>query len=338
MSTTLKSILNTWYPRRDDTEWVLCTLYKIEGSSYRKPGAMMMFSGDGAQLGLLSGGCLEGDIQRHAKTVMESKLSKTITYDATDEDDITFQLGIGCGGIVHILMQPITKDNQYLQLDTLLDVITAGQTGIYQQKIKSGIEQCENHFEHSKQQNKWSVNRKAELIELDNELWLCTHIYPEPHILVIGGGYDARPVTAMAKQMGWTVSLWDPRPANGRKAYFPTVDNILSGEVEELTQFAQSNHITGIVLMTHSVRLDASALKALYKLPLAYMGLLGPTHRRQQVIEESGVNEADFKVPLSGPIGLDIGGETPESIALSILSEIHAVLCDKNTISVSNVV
>ena len=338
MSTTLKNILTKWYSRRDETDWVLCTLYKIEGSSYRKPGAMMMFSGDGAQLGLLSGGCLEGDIQRHAKTVMDSKTSKTITYDATDEDDITFQLGIGCGGIVHILMQPVTKEYNYLQLDTLLDVVTAGKAGLYRQKVVQGAVESANCFEAIEQHGKWSVNRKTELTENETGLWLTTYIYPEPHVLVLGGGYDARPVTAMAKQMGWTVSLWDPRPANARRAYFPTVDNILAIDADELTQFASNNNITGIILMTHSIKLDASALKSLHQLPFAYMGLLGPTHRRQQVIEESGVNESDFKVSLSGPIGLDIGGETPESIALSMLSEIHAVLCDKNTISVSNVV
>ena len=114
MVTDLKSILNSWAPLKDQQEWVLATLYKIEGSSYRKLGAMMLISSLGQRLGMLSGGCLEADIQRHAKQVMSTLTSKTISYDATDEDDLTFQLGIGCGGIVHILLQPIHKSNELL--------------------------------------------------------------------------------------------------------------------------------------------------------------------------------------------------------------------------------
>ncbi|WP_448556236.1 XdhC family protein [Thalassotalea montiporae] len=338
MSTSLQDILTTWHSRKDQTEWVLCTLYKTEGSSYRKPGAMMMFSGDGAQLGLLSGGCLEGDIQQHAKQVIANQLTKQLTYDATDEDDLTFQLGIGCGGIVHILMQPVSKANEYLALDKLLASLQQEGSGIYRQQIPGSPSAAIGQFEAIEQTGKWSTDRKATLVELDNTTWLETHIYPDPHLLIVGGGYDARPLSSMAKNMGWQVSVWDSRAANARKAYFQDADHILNGSIEALAEFTHQHKIAGIVYMCHSVSLDAKTLAALHQMPVAYMGLLGPAHRKDQVIEASCIDINKVSAPLSGPIGLNLGGETPESIALAILAEMHAVICQRDGSSLSNVI
>ena len=87
-----------------DEDWVLGTVFKTEGSSYRKPGAMTLISAEGAQLGLLSGGCLEADIRLNARKVMSSGLPLTIRYDGDDEDDLSYRLGIGCGGVVYVLL------------------------------------------------------------------------------------------------------------------------------------------------------------------------------------------------------------------------------------------
>ncbi|MFD2165602.1 XdhC family protein [Thalassotalea euphylliae] len=337
MSTSLKDILATWYPRRDETEWVLCTLFQTEGSSYRKPGAMMMFSGDGAQLGILSGGCLEGDIQRHAQTVMASQKAKTITYDATDEDDVTFQLGIGCGGVVHILMQPVCAENNYLALENVFHACEQSETGLYKQVIPNSPDTAKASFSRTDVQHQWSLNRRSQLESIEGVTYLVTHIFPEPHLLVIGGGFDARPVTQMAKLLGWRVSLWDQRPANARQAYFKEVDNICEGDLESVAQYATTQNITGVILMSHSVSIDAKALAVLHSLPCAYIGLLGPIHRKQQVIEQSGIHPSTMQTKLSGPIGLDLGGETPESIALCMLSEMHAVICQRNGKSISQV-
>ncbi len=338
MSGSLNSILANWYPDRETTDWVLGTVYKTEGSCYRKPGAMMMFSSDGRQLGLLSGGCLEGDIQRHAKIVIDSGHCKTLTYDSTDDDDLSFQLGIGCGGIVHILLQPVTADNNFLALDTLYHAITTHQSGVYYQKVAAGADAPAARFESApaNSQAQWSMNRKATLVQRDGDTWLETQVYPEPHLLIVGGGYDARPMAMMAKQMSWSVSVWDSRPANARRAYFSQADNILSGPISELTTFAAEHNVTAVILMSHSVTFDADGLKALHQLPLAYIGVLGPVHRKEQVIERSTIKLSDMPCNLSGPIGLDIGGETPESIALSVLAEIHAVICDRSSGTLNN--
>ena len=109
MYNQLSQQLKQWHPRRDQQLWVLGTLYHIEGPSYRKPGAMMLFNDLGEQYGLLSGGCLESDIQQHAAKVMASQQPKTLCYDANDEDDRSFLLGIGCGGKIYIPLRLSNK-------------------------------------------------------------------------------------------------------------------------------------------------------------------------------------------------------------------------------------
>jgi xanthine dehydrogenase accessory factor len=109
-------LLNNWYEQRDELEWVIATIIGTEGSSYRKPGAMMMINSLGQYHGLISGGCLESDIMRQSRQCWMSGKNIIIQYDMREEEDITWQLGIGCGGLVRILLQPVSADNAYLKL------------------------------------------------------------------------------------------------------------------------------------------------------------------------------------------------------------------------------
>ncbi|MFC6672815.1 XdhC family protein [Marinobacterium aestuariivivens] len=168
--------------------------------------------------------------------------------------------------------------------------------------------------------------RPATLIREGDQQWLKTAIIPPPHLLLIGGGLDARPLVAMAHELGWQTSLWDPRPANARREHFMQAGLILDETVEALATYSQEQPVDAAVLMTHNIPLDAAALKSLQRAPLRYLALLGPASRRARVLEEAGLSEKTLDLPLAGPAGLDIGGELPESIALSILSECHAVL------------
>jgi xanthine dehydrogenase accessory factor len=217
MNNHLTELLKHWHPLRDEHLWVLATVYKTLGPCYRRAGAMMLFNDLGQQFGLLSGGCLEADIQRQAARVMQSKQTLTVSYDGGDEDDIAFQLGIGCGGTVHIVLQPIVAELNYLHLTEVHEQLSQGGMGLYSQLITTGGT-VENHWETSQLSNDRSTQRSSpELIEKDNQTWLLTNLSPPPHLLVIGAGVDAQPVVQMAKTLGWTVTLWDSRPANGRR-------------------------------------------------------------------------------------------------------------------------
>jgi xanthine dehydrogenase accessory factor len=341
MSNHLSHILAKWYPNRDNCDWVLATIYEIKGPCYRKPGAMMLFSSQGEQLGMLSGGCLESDIGINARKVMQNGQSTRLCYDGSDEDDLSFHLGIGCGGTVYIMLQQINKENDYLALNQVYDSLKQRISGVYYQSVVSKNTSDKTYFETGKVSNIASTASLVSSPESEENNsgadWLATPIVPEPHLLVIGGGIDARPLVNIAKQLGWKVSLWDPRPANARREYFPNVDHILKGEAEVLTSFAKQEGVNAAVLMGHNVSLDAQALKALSETSLQYLALLGPLKRKQQVIIRAELKEDNLPFVFAGPSGLDIGGTLPESIALSIITECHASLYQRKALSISQV-
>jgi len=301
----------------------------------------MLFSSQGQQLGMLSGGCLESDIGVNARKVMQTGQPILVCYDGSDEDDLSFHLGIGCGGTIYIMLQQINTDNNYLSLAQIYDALQNRVSGYFYQSIIGKKVAAQAYFEPAKIND---LAATASLIPSPlNKItqgetdWLATPIVPEPHLLVIGGGIDARPLVNMAEQLGWKVSLWDPRPANARKEYFSNVHYIIKGEAEVLTTFAEEKDVNAAILMSHSVAIDAKALNALANTDIQYLALLGPNNRRQQVITQAEVAEQSLSFTFAGPAGLDIGGTLPESIALSILAECHASLFNKSAQSISSV-
>jgi xanthine dehydrogenase accessory factor len=332
MSNHLLSLLTQWIDLKDEANWVLGTVYKTEGPAYRKTGAMMLFSDAGHQLGMLSGGCLESDIHLHARKAMLNQSPTTLTYDGSDEDDMAFQLGIGCGGTVHILLQPMTIENDYLGLIQVFYALEQHQTGYFYQKISKKDIAARFIAETTPKEP-----QRAQLLELDDGLWLCSPIEAPLHLLIVGGGIDARPVAQLAHQLGWRITLWDPRPANGRMEYFPHLFRRLNGNASELNHYCQQHCVQAAVLMSHNVTLDAQALAAMTGVQLKYLALLGPFNRRNQVIQQSGIALNLLSAPLSGPAGLDIGAELPETIALSILAECQAAITKTSARSISGV-
>jgi len=330
MANQLSYLLEHWYPQRDACEWVLGTVYKTEGASYRKAGAMMLFNSKGQQFGMLSGGCLESDIHIHARQVMDSGRAQTLCYDGSDEDDLSFQLGIGCGGTVYIMLQKIHENSEFLQLDKIYHALQARQSSYYSQHIPTSLGETVSHFSPVT-----APPPKLGLIEEVDSQSLVTKIDPDPHLLVVGGGMDARPLVSIAHELGWYVSVWDSRPANARREFFLSADKILNFPVEALHQYVVDKKVNAAVLMTHNIFLDAQALQQLHQADLQYLALLGPVNRRDKVFKEAQLNQADLSLPLAAPAGLDLGGELPEGIALSILAECHARLkqCEAASLS-----
>ena len=320
----------------DGETWVLGTVYKTEGPCYRKAGAFMLFNSLGQQFGLLSGGCLESDIQRYAKQVMASGKPTTVCYDGSDEDDISFQFGIGCGGTVYILLQPLTEQNNYLQLHQLAEGLATRQSSIYLQRIDTQSAESQLLSENDQDSSRYFQiatelgSQKAQLLTLETPFgsgeYLATRISPPLHLLVIGGGVDARPLVSLAGILGWEVSVCDPRPANARREHFMDAANILDCAIAELPDHRLFGTFNAAVIMSHNLQMDAEALRVLQNSSVDYLALLGPESRKAVVIELAGLDSAKLRIPLAGPAGLNLGGELPESLALSILSQCHAVL------------
>lgn len=339
MANQLSHLLNHWHAARDTTDWVLGTVYMTTGPCYRKAGAMMLMNGLGQQFGLLSGGCLESDILKHARRVMQSGKALTLRYDGSDEDDLSFQLGIGCGGTLHILLQPLDAAHDHLQLEAVHDALQARRNGVYYQRIPDASGDTESRFagaDETTSARRMDVSL-ARLEQRDGAQWLVTPMVPPPHLLIVGGGVDARPLSAIAHELGWEVTVCDPRPANARREFFLTADTLLRSQGSELADYAHRCRVNAAILMSHNLAIDADALLALYHLPLDYLALLGPDKRRAQVLEAAGLQEAQLAIPMAGPAGLDIGAELPEGIALSILAECHARIKDRPARSLSGI-
>ena len=168
--------------------------------------------------------------------------------------------------------------------------------------------------------------------EKQPQQFLMTEIQPPPHMLIIGGGIDSRPLIRIGNELGWELSLADPRVGNARREDFPAANRIIRKSLSALWQDADYPSINAVVIMSHNNQLDAQALAALAENPpaaLNYCALLGPPHRREHILNLAkldGLDNKQLPFKLHGPAGLDIGAELPEGIALSILAQCHRVI------------
>lgn len=315
MTNQLEQILEQWHAKKDQLDWLLATVIETAGSTYRKSGAMMFINSLGQFYGLISGGCLEADLVRHARQCFDSKTAKTVCYDMQEEDDIGWQLGIGCGGMVKLLLQPISTSNNYLQLNLLREHLKNRQTCYYVQ------DKTQLNFNNSLQLEKPALDSNSNLV--------VHKVTPVPQLVIFGGGVDALPVCNLAATMGWQVIVIDSRVTHARASQFANATNIVKQEFSELTQEHWLTEADAIVIMTHNIELDAQALAVSQGSNAKFIGLLGPKHRTEKVLKAAELTRQSLAKPLSNPIGINIGGELPEAIALSILAEVQGVLSGK---------
>jgi len=325
----LSSLLDIWYEQKDSLEWVLATIIETDGSSYRKPGAIMFINSLGQYFGLLSGGCLEADIMRQARKCLDSGNNQVIQYDMRDEDDIAWKLGIGCGGMVRILLQPLSKENDYLELLVLKQYLEQNRTCYYTQPVTEG--RAKNHCTLDKQPE-WLINQLNHGAE---QTVFVSEQQPVVRLAVFGGGIDARPLVSMAKQLGWHITLFDERLGYAKDSFFTDADEIIRDKYGQLSEHPTLKQLSAIVIMNHNIVLDAKALQLAQLSSASYVGMLGPGHRTERVYNELSMPISQLSKPLHNPVGLALGGELPESLALSMLSEIHAHLYQASATSYS---
>ncbi len=324
MSHHIEDLLSQWSKFPND-KWVLAVITNIQGSSYRKTGAMMLFHSLGNSIGLVSGGCLEGDLLRHAQRAIQQDQAINITYDASDESDASYQLG--CGGIVDLLLIPVTADNNYLNLNTLMEQLKSSNCEYHLPLVKTGTQAAsisvnvvpitdKNDYDFAKSTYGKSNNAP-------NVTILQIPCRTRFHLAIFGGGLDAQPLAKMAIQLGWKVTVFDERSSYAHQHHFPNT-HIIKQPISTLETKHLLN-IDGVVVMQHNLSLDALAVKLISQSNQTYIALLGPHHRRDQVFSKANITLDDFKGFFSAPAGFNIGGELPESIALSILAECHAI-------------
>jgi xanthine dehydrogenase accessory factor len=296
---------------------VLATVVATAGSTYRKPGARMLLMADGSYIGLLSGGCLESDLQIHAREVLDSGVARAVEYDTRGPDDILFGVGAGCEGTMRVLLEPAGPGSTAEAALAAVGRLThAGETAtlimVHNSQTPLGT-----YFGKDLS----PAERTRAYVEL---------LSPPPHLLICGAAPDAQPVASTARALGWRVSVIDHRPAYAVEARFPGSD-VRVANPKSLRSEIDLARCHAAVVMSHHLPSDEDYLRELAQAGVpAYVGLLGPKARRARLAKELEPMTEKLENRIRGPVGLDIGATTPEGIALSIVGQIHAWLAGRD--------
>jgi len=345
----LTALLEFYRTHRADETLVLGTVVATEGSTYRKPGAMMLIAADSSYRGLISGGCLEADLAAQAREVFADGQTRKVCYDMSESDDFAWGLGLGCDGIIHLMLQRLDRNTGFGFLETLDQAWQARSNGLLSLVIASSDPghsagdfalNCGNPFitgdsrlmnntqthegalfsgGHDMSRRYWQESFTSDSGKVD---LLLIPIMPPPIILICGAGHDAVPVARLATEMGWNCLIVDHRSGFARVDRFPDSCEVHVLQPAELSQNIPLDQVDAAVLMTHHLGHDRAYLTQVVAAAVSYIGLLGPRARRDRLLSEIGASD----VHVFGPAGLDIGAEMPESIALAIIAEIHAFL------------
>lgn len=333
----------------------LATVVYVEGSSYRRPGARMLVEEDGRMTGAISGGCLEGDALRKALLAIHQKQNKLVTYNTLDEDDVEFGVQLGCNGIVHILFEPIDVEDennpiallersQLFRREAVLVTLFSLHNFHGRQPGTCFFLDAENSYSKIDDAELKTIVHEDALSVLNagvsfikyNAFELTAFVellQPSISLIIVGAGNDAFPLVEMTKVLGWQITVADGRSTHANTQRFPNVHQLIAGKPEEIIKQFVIDEWTVFLLMTHNYKYDLSMMRLLLQINCRYIGTLGPKKRLERMFDElkgEGITVTDEqKKMIHGPIGLDIGAEAAEEIALSVLAEIKAVFAGR---------
>ena len=335
----------------------LATVVHVDGSSYRRPGARMLITENGELTGAISGGCLEGDALRKALLVMVQQKSMLVTYDTMDEDDAKLGIGLGCNGIIQVLIEPINVDDTSNPIQLLKIIAAQREIAVLvtlfslENKKDKQYGTClllkDDHTTYGDapimkdiltinakdvlaNQNSLFKNYTSEAQSLTAFIEL---IKPAIALIIIGAGNDVMPLVAMAEVLGWEITIIDGRSNYAKQERFVYACQVLVSKPENVFEKIKIDEQTAFLLMTHNYNYDMAMLRQLAEKNIKYIGMLGPKKKLERMLGElkdegKQLNDDQLSI-VHSPVGLDIGAETSEEIALSILAEIKAVFASR---------
>jgi len=295
----------------------LATVVQIEGSAYRRPGAKFLVEDDGATRGSVSGGCLEADVRETALSLLASEAPRLLHYDTGSDDRTPWGLGLGCNGTVDVFVQAATtaaaaaafervrallRGDDAFAVSTVLTGAAAGKVTVHEPgaaeaRGASGVQ------------------------EVDGEKVFTEALLPPPHLLLFGAGDDAVPLARFAAEVGFRVTVVDHRPAYLVEERYPAEAHLVRRRPEEGLDGLPVGADAFAVLKAHGLATDREWLRRLLPTPVRYLGLLGPRTRTEELLRQI---EAPSDPRIFAPVGLDLGAEGPEQVALSIVAELLA--------------
>ena len=330
----LPDLIAAWRALPPGDNAVLATVVATSGSTYRKPGARMLVTEAGWAAGSVSGGCLEGDVLNTARERTE-RGPALVTYDSTSSDDIVWGFGLGCQGSVTVLFERL--DHAGGPLPFLAQSIETREQGVLATVLtESG--RGELTFVTALTKPKTAIQARAvrllgsglTIVEtMDSRQVLFESLQPPLALTVFGAGHDAMPLIQAAKAMAWFVTVVDHRPLFADPRRFPSADRVVCAGPDAINDTLFLERDGAVVIMTHNYLTDLAVLGRVLPLPLLYVGQLGPRVRTDRLLEElakDGYSPSHAELEkLHAPIGLDLGGASPEEVALAVVAEVQAV-------------
>jgi xanthine dehydrogenase accessory factor len=344
---------------RENGQAVLATVVKVEGSAYRRPGARMLIPLYGGTVGTISGGCLESEVAKKAWWLTDGgeavvRRYSTATQDDDDDQDAALTFGLGCNGTVHVLLERHSPEKPLPVLDLLRQVRDSGQAGAVATVIASyrnaRVRVGDRLSLHPSLHDSGRLIEPALDVQVRTDLAdtlaqcrsslrtyrdergevevFCEYLAPQRRLVIFGAGHDAQPLSHMAKLLDWHVTVVDGRAHFARAERFPDADRVLHADARPPYGLSDLTDGAMVAIMSHSYSQDRHWLGSVLQDKPAYIGQLGPRDRTERLLVE--IRQQTTQLPalerLHYPIGLDIGGDTPESVATAILAEMTAAL------------
>ncbi|MEO7325525.1 MAG: XdhC family protein [Dokdonella sp.] len=299
---------------------VLAVVVGTSGSTYRKPGALILLDASGVRVGALSGGCLEAELESHAREVLTRGVAAEARFDTSGDEDRVFGSGTGCGGSTRVLLLPLPALSSPLR-DALLDADTRGLAVMLALSFAlPGCGAATVGIERYRFDQRGAPNLPAQ--EISDAITLT--IAPTRRVLLLGAGPETRPLLAFTRTLGWRVELVEHRERWLRFADGDAVDRLHRDGPELLVHLLAGTRFDAALVMNHNVHLDARCLGHLAASDVPYVGLLGPPARRDDLLDELGVEASEqLRERLHAPVGLSLGGEGAEAIALAIVAQLQ---------------
>ncbi|MCY9060776.1 XdhC family protein [Bacillus inaquosorum] len=308
---------------KDQDEAVLATIVQVEGSAYRKAGASMVFKKNGERVGLLSGGCVEEDLFQRISEMADQLTSALISYDMRAEDDLSWGMGAGCNGMIHIHAERITQERRR-HYEIVRDCLHSGKAVTAVKQIKSSRylflseKGCFGNWPDAPLQDIQRIASTLHLPYFDPSTnMFIQRIEPKPRLILFGAGPDIVPLANLAADTGFSVIVTDWRPAYCTSSLFPKADQLITAFPEQMLSEFQFFPQDAAVVATHHFQHDQAVVDCLFSQHLHYIGLLGSANRTKRLL-----NGKQPPAHFYSPVGLKIGAEGPEEIAVSVVAEI----------------
>jgi xanthine dehydrogenase accessory factor len=348
--------------REQGRPMALATIVSVRGSTYRRPGARLLVPDEGASVGNLSGGCLEGEVEELGRGVMASGESRLTLYDLTADDEVIWGWGLGCNGAIEVFVEPAERAAE--TAETLRDAIENERAVVIATVLTSssssptsppevpvgarllvrpyedrrgstGVAALDHELEIRAREALLSGRTEAVTVAVSGYevRAFIESVLPPPRLLVCGAGHDAIPVVKLASELGWRTVVVDDRPEFLDRARFPGAGELVEAQPGEAATKAGSDRRCYALVMSHNYLRDRDYLKSFLASDVAYIGMLGPQPRTERLLADlatEGIVPSPQRLSvIHGPAGLDLGSEGPEEIAVAVVAELLAVARDR---------